>query len=232
MPPIDDDELFDDELEDEDEDDAEYEYEDFDDDEDGGGDEGFEEFEDDFAAGGPSEVKVKTVPGMDAFALGWTFFATLAAICVGTWFILYEIYDWRAFDILPEKERPEYARDIGVIGLGRDDAISDTVNYVVLDRGTNHDLIPGTMLEITSDRYDATIEAIVSDEALGNVSKAWITGIEVGDEVQLVATDFESSQDAAEAIRNIWLMGGEPGAEELDFSASAVSWTAQEITRR
>lgn len=146
-------------------------------------DESFEEFDEDFEAAGPGEVKIKTTSGMDTFCLGWSMFATIAAICIITYGVLYQVYDVR-MGVIAEKEIPE-PDAVRVVAWGRDSEVSDVYNYAILNGGTSNFIYPGMIFYVGSpdasgtpkDRGQALVTLVVSEECDATICKAYIMEI-------------------------------------------------------
>lgn len=145
----------------------------------------FEEFDEDFEAAGAGEVKIKTVSGMDTFCVVWSFFATVGALVIVSYFLLYEIYDLRMGGIFPEKDKPAMDSSIPVLDFGRDPKISDTYNYAILGRGRIHGIEPGMIVYIADpsagtaaqSAESAWVVMVVTDECEASICRANIIRI-------------------------------------------------------
>lgn len=216
----------------------------------------FEEFDEDFEAAGPGEIKVKTVSGMDSFCVVWSFFATLGALCILSYVMLYEVYDMRLGGIFPEKEKPPMQSSIPVLAFGRDPSISDTYNYVVLDRGRASGLEPGMVIYIANPAAgspansdaDAWVKVIVTDECDDSICRADIVGVMPqgpykGDAIKIAMpteplpagparfNDWSKISAIEEATEQLPLLLGADESGASSLKANTAPWDKQEIIK-
>ncbi|MGE3854633.1 MAG: hypothetical protein AB7K09_23070 [Planctomycetota bacterium] len=178
----------------------------------------FEEFDEDFEAAGAAEQKVKCVSGMDTFAVVWSFFATLLALCILSWVILYEVYDDRLGGIFPEREKPLPQNKIKVLSFGRDADVTDTYNYAILATGKADGVVPGTYILLGDPKAPSTpktfeeawVVMCVTEECDAGICKAMIinvhtmaVGADANGQITVSASDLERRADSWEKIDNL-----------------------------
>lgn len=219
----------------------------------------FEEFDEDFEAAGAQEAKIKCVSGMDTFAVVWSFFATLIALCILSWVILYEVYDDRIGGILPQREKPLPQNKIRVISFGRDTDVSDQYNYAILNIGKASGVVPGTVIWFGDPGAGSTpraagdvwVKMIVSEDCEADICKAMIVDVRTpvmtggeSENVSVAAPNLERHADQwdqidnrTEAVKNLPLLlmlspgGGEAEIGKSSAFAAMAPWDSQEIIK-
>lgn len=154
----------------------------------------FQEYEEDFEAAAPQEVKVKVSMGLDTGLMFASFLIACGAIFVCS-YLMWDVYNVRftiggeqgdassvseSPGLYPTKEQPVSPYSCDVLGFGRDESVSNVFNYAILSTGTDFGVFPGLQFEIRNpaNGTEVWVKLVVTDEIGAQWAKAVIVSIE------------------------------------------------------